>query len=79
MIWSNAIGCYFHGIKYSIFNYIYEVSVTAGTVPKCDDVDTQACRLMLAKQTDLCQNHAVAESLCKRFCNLCRKYAHTLV
>jgi len=37
----------------------------------CQDIDTSACVLLQKQQPDLCSNAAIAESACKRYCNLC--------
>lgn len=41
---------------------------------ECEDIDTQACELMAARQEDFCLNSDISFATCPRFCNLCRKY-----
>ena len=60
---------------------ITEVGVVGCAVaqaPQCNDIDTSACQLMAASRPDVCQDMAIAEHACPRFCKLCRKlpYVH---
>ena len=36
----------------------------------CDDIDTQACQLIQAQRSDMC-NSTIADTTCPRFCGKC--------
>ena len=45
----------------------------------CDDMNTDACELLHSSNTDLCEDPALSETACPRYCNLCRKCLSCLI
>ena len=50
-----------------------EPQMTTSYVEVCEDYDTTACEIMADSRPNLCEESAVAETACKRFCGYCRK------
>ena len=45
----------------------------------CDDMNTDACELLHNSNPDLCEDPALSETACPRYCNLCRKCLSCLI
>jgi len=65
---------YVSGIVHFVLPCFILVSSSLGDTATCDDMDTDACKLLHVKNPDICEISSVADTACRRFCGRCRMY-----